>query len=535
MIKLMRVKMPLHYSQKQLYQTVAKRLQIPVADVLHVTYYKKSIDARKKPNIYIILTVLVTVKHEAKILKQFANDPDISMYTPYTYTIPPCAPTGKQPVIIGFGPAGMFAGLLLAKAGLQPLILERGPCVEKRQEDVKHFRQTGQLNPESNVQFGEGGAGTFSDGKLTTGIKDARTRFVLETFVEHGAPEEILYLAKPHIGTDRLIEVVRNMRQDILQHGGEIKFQAKFTNFLQQNGQLTGIEYEQDHILHHVETDQCILAIGHSARDVFTTLYQTNVKLSQKNFAVGVRIEHPQAIINQSMYGTSASKDLPPADYKLVAHLPNGHSLYTFCMCPGGEVIAAASESNRLVVNGMSHYARDGRNANSALLVGISSTDLHSEHPLAGMEFQMKIEEAAFQAGGSNYNAPVCCVGDFLAHRTPKSIYSVEPTYQPGITLATPDLYLPEKITETLRLGITAMAQKIANFDLPDAILTGVESRSSSPVRIERNPSSYESMSIRGVYPCGEGAGYAGGIMSAAVDGMHCAEHIIEKMQKRNI
>ena len=509
MIKLTNLSMPLRFTEDILRQKIAQRLHISAQEIQSVLYLKRSVDARKKPKITVILTVAVAVSNEEKNLRRAVKDADIQSYVPYYYRIPKCTVPVSQanrPVIVGFGPAGMFAALVLAKAGLRPIVLERGKCVEQRQEDVANFRKTGVLCTESNVQFGEGGAGTFSDGKLTTGIKDPRIRFVLQSFVECGAPEEILYLAKPHIGTDKLVHVVQEMRKTIQRYGGEILFQAHMEKLTQKNGKLTAVQYQKDGKTTEILTSYCILAVGHSARDVFEMLYNANISMVQKNFAVGMRIEHSQDWLNHAMYGREASPpELPVADYKLAVRLPNKHSLYTFCMCPGGEVVAASSEQHRLVVNGMSNYARNGRNANSALLVGVSAAELQDSHPLAGMWFQQKLEEAAFQAGGGK----------------------IEPTYQPGVNWISPDEYLPAFVAETLRLGIPAMDRKIHGFAATDAVLTGVESRSSSPVRIVRNENC-ESVSLAGLYPCGEGAGYAGGITSAAVDGIRCAEQVLQ-------
>ena len=531
MIKLTNLSMPLRFTEDILRQKIAQRLHISAQEIQSVLYLKRSVDARKKPKITVILTVAVAVLNEEKILRRAVKDADIQSYVPYYYRIPKCTVPVSQanrPVIVGFGPAGMFAALVLAKAGLRPIVLERGKCVEQRQEDVANFRKTGVLCTDSNVQFGEGGAGTFSDGKLTTGIKDPRIRFVLQSFVECGAPEEILYLAKPHIGTDKLVHVVREMRKIIQRYGGEILFQAHMEKLVQKNGKLTAVQYQKDGKTTEILTSHCILAVGHSARDVFEMLYNANISMMQKNFAVGMRIEHSQDWLNHAMYGREASPpELPVADYKLAVHLPNKHSLYTFCMCPGGEVVAASSEQHRLVVNGMSNYARNGRNANSALLVGVSAAELQDSHPLAGMWFQQKLEEAAFQAGGGNYYAPVCCVGDFSQKHAATGCGKIEPTYQPGVNWISPDEYLPAFVAETLRLGIPAMDRKIHGFAATDAVLTGVESRSSSPVRIVRNENC-ESVSLAGLYPCGEGAGYAGGITSAAVDGIRCAEQVLQ-------
>ena len=525
MIKLVNVSVSFDATHVKIKDIIAKKLHIRKEDILNYKLFRKSIDARKKPIIMQVLTILVSVKDEENILSRCKNDINVQKYNHYEYNISIC-PIGKhrRPVVVGFGPAGMFAAYYLAKSGLRPIVLEKGSSVEERQKIVETFWKTGKLNPNCNVQFGEGGAGTFSDGKLTTGIKDFRIRYVLETFVKFGAPEEILYLAKPHIGTDLLINVVRNMRKEIQRLGGEIIFHANFKDYRQIDKQIDAVIYEKNENIYELQTNVCILSIGHSARDTFSMLYKKGIYLEQKNFAVGVRIEHPQAFIDKAMYGRlSDPPNLPVADYKIAVHLPNGHSLYTFCMCPGGEVVAASSEKNRLVINGMSYYKRSGKNANSALLVGVSPKEFNCTHPLAGIQLQRQLEENAFIAGGSTYAAPICCVGDFLENKISKKLGTVKPTYPLGTTFASPDSYLPKFVVQTLRLGIVAIDKKIQGFAMDDAVLTGVESRSSSPVRIVRN-NKFESVSVKGLFPCGEGAGYAGGITSAAVDGLRCAE-----------
>ncbi len=532
MIRLSNINIPLQKYQENLKVIAAKKLKISQNDILKVQLLKKSVDARKKNAIQFVLTLAVSVKHEGEVLRRCAKLPGITPYQPYSYHIPVARPAKEHPVVIGFGPAGMFAGLLLAKAGLRPIILERGMPADKRAVAVERFRQTGELDTENNIQFGEGGAGTFSDGKLNTGINDPRIQFVLETFTAHGAPEDILYNAKPHIGTDYLVHVVQEIRKTIQNLGGEVYFGAKFFGYdVNAKGNLAEIHYCQNGEEKSISTNHCILATGHSARDVFHMLHKQNVTLTQKNFAMGLRIEHLQEDLDRCMYGASADHPaLNAADYKLAVHMSNGHSLYTFCMCPGGEVVASSSEEHRLVINGMSNHARNGLNANSALLVGITPALLGSNDPLAGMHLQEEIEQRAYIAGGGNYIAPVCLVGDFLENRTSSAFGKVKPTYRPGTKFVLPDEYLPPFMTETLRLGIPAMGQKLSLFQDYEAVLTGVESRSSSPIRIVRNEY-YNSVNINGLYPCGEGAGYAGGITSAAVDGLRCAEALIASIE----
>lgn len=531
MIKISNINVPLSEADTPYSQLVACKLKIADTDIIEVTCLKRSVDARKKNAIQLVLTFAVTLKNERAVLKRFKNKADISEYTPYKYRIPAAHTSESRPVVVGFGPAGMFAALYLAKAGLRPIVLERGKPADERRKSVELFRKTGMLDIESNIQFGEGGAGTFSDGKLNTGINDPRIRFVLETFVRNGAPEDILYNAKPHIGTDYLIDVVQNIRKTIIDLCGEVIFGAKFTGYnMDSDNHLTEIIYEQSGDTHTITTDCCILATGHSARDVFRMLYKNGVTLIQKNFAMGLRIEHLQSDLDRCMYGSNAGHPaLGAADYKLAVHLPNGHNLYTFCMCPGGEVVASASEEERLVVNGMSYHARNGVNANSALLVGISPDDLQSDDPLAGMLLQEELEHKAYISAGGGYKAPVCLAGDFLAGRVSAEFGKVKPTYTPGCSFVLPDEYLPRFMIDTLRSGMPEMAKKLSLFGDPEAVLTGIESRSSSPVRIVRDES-FQSVDIKGLYPCGEGAGYAGGITSAAVDGLRCAEAVLKQI-----
>ena len=526
MIRIQNIRLPLDYTEDTLRRAAGQKLHLPFEKLRSVKLRKRSIDARKRDAIVFLATLDVKAEGESKIIAKLKKDRDIALVTEKPYRVHICKST-ERPVIVGFGPGGMFAAYVLAKAGLRPVVLERGKPVDERIADVQRFRTTGILDTESNIQFGEGGAGTFSDGKLNTGIKDPRIRFVLETFVQCGAPEEILWQAKPHIGTDKLTGTVTTMRSLIERMGGEIRFGAKMTGFSQENGNLRSLTYEQDGNTQEIACKYAIFALGHSARDTMEMLHENGMLLVQKPFAMGVRVEHLQEQMNRALYGKFWNHPaLGAADYKLAVHLKNGRSLYTFCMCPGGEVVAAASEQGRLAVNGMSNFARDGRNANSALLVGITPQDFGSEHPLAGMYLQREIEEKAYIAGGGDFKAPVIRVGDFLKKRVSTAFGKVQPTYTPGTAFASPDAYLPDFMCETLRLGLPEMDKRLRGFADADAILTGVESRSSSPVRMVRGED-YCSADVDGIYPCGEGAGYAGGITSAAVDGIRCAEAII--------
>ena len=526
MIRVGNIKVPLDFDFSTLEQFCTSRLGISDSSLRSVKLSKKSVDARRKNDVHFIISLDISAKGEVALLKRLKNASPVKKYV---YTIPRVN-VDKRPVIVGFGPAGMFASLVLASAGARPIVIERGSDVDTRVKAVEEFTASGKLDTECNIQFGEGGAGTFSDGKLTTGIKDERIRWVLEKLVEFGAPDEILYMAKPHIGTDKLRGTVKSLRRKVTELGGEVRFGARFSGYEVQNGCISAAVYTDGNGEHIVETDTIILAAGHSARDVFEMLYEKGVSLSQKNFAVGVRIEHLRTDIDKAMYGSFAGHSaLKAADYKLVVHLPNGRTLYTFCMCPGGVVAAASSEKERLAVNGMSYFARDEVNSNSALLVNVGPDDYGSPHPLAGMHFQRKLEEQAFIAGGGSYSAPVCTVGELMDRKLSDGFGHVLPSYRPDVKKALPDEYLPDFICESLRLGIPEMGRKINGFDDAEAVLTGIESRSSSPVRINRGDD-LQSLSLRGLYPCGEGAGYAGGIVSAAVDGMKCAEAVIDKL-----
>jgi uncharacterized FAD-dependent dehydrogenase len=471
-----------------------------------------------------IYTVDVSVKDEAQVLTHFAGNVHVrpSPDTRYHFIAKAPQKIQQRPVVIGFGPCGIFAALLLAQMGFKPIVLERGKAVRERTQDTWGLWRKNTLNPESNVQFGEGGAGTFSDGKLWSQVKDPKFygRKVLHEFVKAGAPEEILYVAKPHIGTFRLVGVVEKMRQEIIALGGEIRFSQKVTGFDIEDQQIRGIQLENGE---RIVADQVILALGHSARDTFQALHDAGVYLEAKPFSIGFRIEHPQSMIDRARLGPHAGNPLiGAADYKLVHHAKNGRSVYSFCMCPGGTVVAATSEPNRVVTNGMSQYSRNERNANAGIVVGITPED-YPGGPMAGIEFQRAIESKAFELGGKNYEAPGQLVGDFLANRSSTDFGSVFPSYKPGVHLTDLASSLPDYAIEAIREAIPAFEKQIPGFSMNDAVLTGVETRTSSPLRITRG-TNYQSLNIKGLYPAGEGAGYAGGIMSAGIDGIKVAE-----------
>lgn len=487
---------------------------------------KKSIDARNKNDIFYNYAVMLEVKKEMDKKHLSKNVSIITDEEVSTNEIKVLRKSSRPPIIIGAGPAGLFCALTLIDNGIKPIIVEQGKEVNKREQDVNLFFKEGILNTSSNVQFGEGGAGTFSDGKLTTNLHTPLCKKVIDEFIKFGAPDQIAYINKPHIGTDNLVKIVANMRNYIVQNGGKFLFNTKAVDFTTKENKINSLICIQDGQALELDTDTIILAIGHSSRDMFKTLYKKNVNIEQKNFSVGVRIEHKQEMINKAQYGTNTKLKLPPAEYKLAYHGEN-HSCYTFCMCPGGKVVASSSEENTIVTNGMSKFARDEENANSAILVNVTPNDLNSSDPLAGMYFQKELEEKAFILGGKNYYAPIQRVEDFLNNKKSTFIGEVKPSYKPGVTLSNLQEILPDFVIKTLKEGIIYFDSKLKGFGLPDSILTGVETRSSSPITIKRNE---ELMSnIEGLYPCGEGAGYAGGIVSAAVDGIKVGRAILQK------
>ncbi len=527
MLRIANLNLPLNGTEKDALALALKKLRTDEKQVLSFRISKKSVDARDKGDVHFVVAVDVSLKNEQQVLKTLK--PGVATLLPPAPTFPKCtAPKGPRPVIAGFGPGGLFAGLTLARAGLCPIILERGEGIDHRSRTVEAFASQGRLNTESNIQFGEGGAGAFSDGKLTTGIKDKRCALILQELHAHGAPEEILYLSHPHIGTDKLPQVVKSIREEIIRLGGQVHFGARLSGIRTNKNSLCAVEYIQNGEKQEIITDALIAAIGHSAADTQQMLYRNGVNMIQKPFSVGVRIEHPQALINQSQYGKfSRHPALGAAEYHLSRRLPDGRGVYTFCMCPGGEVVPAASRENALCTNGMSTFARDGENANAALLIDVRTEDFGDDHPLSGYVLQRMWEEKAFRAGGSNYHAPVQLCGDFLSGRETKALGDVMPTYRPGVTCGDMRAILPGFAVNGFRAAIPMLDRQLKGFALPNAVMTAVESRSSCPVRLPRDEH-FES-NIQGLYPCGEGAGYAGGIMSAAADGMRVAEAMMKK------
>ncbi len=530
MLRITELKLPLDHAPDALRPAICQRLGIANDDLLDVSLFRRGYDARKKSAITLIYTVDCTLRDEAAVFKRLHGDRNISPTPDMAYKMVAQAPAGltERPIVIGMGPCGFMAALLLAQMGFRPIVLERGKIVRERTKDTWGLWRKNTLNPESNVQFGEGGAGTFSDGKLYSQIKDPNFygRKVLEEFVKAGAPEEIIYVSKPHVGTFRLVKMVENIRQNIIDLGGEIRFEAKVDRLLREDGQVVGVELAGGERLmsRHV-----VLAVGHSARDTFQMLHDAGVYIEAKPFAIGFRVEHPQALVDHARFGPNAGNEiLGAADYKLVHHCKNGRAAYSFCMCPGGQVVAATSEPGRVVTNGMSQYSRAERNANSALVVNIDPEDFPGDfkkNPLIGMDFQRHWESAAFVAGGGDYSAPAQKIGDFLAGRPSKAQGTVEPSYQPGVHWTDLSSCVPSYVTEALREAIPAFDRQIKGFAMADAVLTGVETRTSSPIRIKRGPD-FQSINTRGLYPAGEGAGYAGGILSAGVDGIKVAEAV---------
>ena len=529
MLRINAIKIDAYKKQEPiLKKEIIKILHINESELLAYHIHRQSIDARKKERIALVYTVDVELKGDEKRILKKCDAKQVSLVKEEKYNLPKCGEMvlENRPIVIGAGPAGLFAALMLAQKGYKPLLLERGEDVDSRAKKVEEFWQGGKLDIHSNVQFGEGGAGAFSDGKLSTGIKDIRLSYVLEQLVAHGGPKDITYSHRPHIGTDILRKVVRNIRYHLLNLGAEVRFNAQVTEFIIEDGAIKGVVVNGSE---RIPAQAVVMAIGHSARDTFYQLKAQKVEMVPKAFAIGVRIEHPQSLINLAQYGEKYA-DLPilgAADYKLTYHASNGRAVYSFCMCPGGVVVAAASEEGRIVTNGMSLHARDGKNANSALIVSVDERDFGSDDVLAGVEFQRYWESKAYEVVNDGYKAPCQLVRDFLKDRTSKEFGEIEPSYRPGVVLREIKECLPQGVTEALREAIPQFAGKIKGFAHPQAVLTAIESRSSSPVRILRN-SSGQALNVAGLYPCGEGAGYAGGIVSAAVDGIKAAEGIIK-------
>ena len=533
MIRITEIKLPLEHESSDIQAAIIKKLGINTADLLDYSIFKRGFDARKANAILLAYTVDVTVQGEAKILAKLRKDPHVKVAPDTSYHFVAQAPSGlkNRPIIIGLGPSGLFAALILAQSGFKPLVLERGKAVRERTKDTFNFWRKSKLNTESNVQFGEGGAGTFSDGKLYSQIKDPKHygRKVLNEFVIAGAPEEILYVSHPHIGTFRLVSMVEKMRETIIALGGEIRFESRVDDIeialnAEGQNQVQAVVLQNGQ---RIATNHLVLAVGHSARDTFEMIYKRGIYIEAKPFSIGFRIEHPQSLIDSARHGPNAQHPiLGAADYKLVHHASNGRSVYSFCMCPGGTVVASASEANCVVTNGMSQYSRNERNANAGIVVGITPDVDFPGHPLAGMELQRKWEHQAFLLGGSTYQAPGQLIGDFLVNKPSTQFGEVMPSYTPSVHLTNLDNVLPEYVISAIREAIPQFAKQIKGFDLPDGILTGVETRTSSPIRIKRNDNDLQSINTKGLYPTGEGAGYAGGILSAGVDGIRVAEAV---------
>ena len=521
MIRINNIKIKENLEEEEIFKIVLKKEKLDKNDIKQISIHKKSIDARKKDDIHYNYSVNIILKDKNKENKYVKVKETEGIFI----NINKNEKNNKRPIIIGTGPAGMFAALTFIKYGIKPIIIEQGKKVDDRVKDINKFIETRHLNEISNIQFGEGGAGTFSDGKLNTGGNNPYIKHVLEMFVKFGAPKEILYDSKPHIGTDILVKVVKKIRGYIIAKGGEFLFEEKVIDFKIEENKIKSVVTSKGN---EYITDNLILAIGNSARDTFKKIYEKGVNLKAKEFAVGLRIEHLQSKINKSQYGENLKFKLPNAEYKLVKHLSNNRVCYSFCMCPGGEVVAATSKENMVVVNGMSKYARNETNSNSAIVINITTKDFDSSNPLNGIKFQEELEHKAYILGGSNYSAPIQRVEDFLLNRKTEKLGEVKPSYKPDTTLSNLNEIFPKFINDSLKEGLLQMEKSIKGFSDNDAVLTGVETRTSSPIQITRDKESLMS-NIEGLYPCGEGAGYAGGIMTSAIDGIKCALKIIEK------